>query len=136
MVAALPVALLLTLSLRDAHAAKAITLDEAVGRALQVAPSLESAAALSDLGVARIEEARAPLFPSVSSNGEYFQPSGYDKTISNGGLTQAQLALTYTAFDGGRRSAQLRAARYKRKLCLIRPPHTSTCCVKARPKPN
>jgi len=55
---------------------------------------------------------RAPLFPSVSGNGEYDQPSGYDKTISNGGLTQAQLALTYTAFDGGRRSAELRAARY------------------------
>src|SRR6266851_968224 len=119
MVAALPVALLLTLWLRDAHAAKAITLDEAVGRALQVAASLESAAALSDLGVARIEEARAPLFPSVSSNGEYFQPSGYDKTISNGGLTQAQLALTYTAFDGGRRSAQLRAARYAAQAAAL-----------------
>jgi outer membrane protein len=96
----------------DAMAAKAITLDEAIARALQVAPSLESAAAQSDLGRARIEEARAPLFPSVSGNGEYQQPSGYDKTISNGGLTQAQLALTYTAFDGGKRSAELRAARY------------------------
>jgi outer membrane protein TolC len=97
---------------RDAMAAKAITLDEAIARALKLAPSLESAAAQSDLGRARIEEARAPLFPSIGSNGEYYQPSGYDKTISNGGLTQAQLALTYTAFDGGRRSAELRAARY------------------------
>jgi outer membrane protein TolC len=96
----------------DAMAAKSITLDEAIARALQVAPSLESAAAQNDLGRARIEEVRAPLFPSVSGNGEYEQPSGYDKTISNGGLTQAQLALTYTAFDGGRRSAELRAARY------------------------
>ena len=104
--------LLAAASSREAIAAKPITLDEAIARALQVAPSLESAAAQNDLGRARIEEMRAPLFPSVSGNGEYDQPSGYDKTISNGGLTQAQLALTYTAFDGGRRSAELRAARY------------------------
>jgi outer membrane protein TolC len=95
-----------------AFAARTITLDEAVARALKLAPSVESAAAQSDLNYARIDEARAPLFPSVSGNGEYFQPSGYDKTISNGGLTQGQLALSYTAFDGGRRSALLRAARY------------------------
>jgi len=106
-------AILLAAALRrDAIAAKTITLDEAITRALKVAPSLESAAAQSDLGRARIEEARAPLFPSVLGNGEYDQPSGYDKAISNGGLTQAQLALTYTAFDGGRRSAQLHAAHY------------------------
>ncbi len=99
-------------SWRDAAGATTITLDEAIARALKVVPSLESAAAQSDLGRARIEEARAPLLPWVSGNGEYYQPSGYDKTISNDGLTQAQLALTYTAFDGGRRRAQLRAAHY------------------------
>jgi outer membrane protein TolC len=111
--------LLVAVLRRDAMAAKAITLDEAIARALKVAPSLESAAAQSDLGRARIEEARAPLFPSVSGNGEYYQPSGYDKAISNGGLTQAQLALTYTAFDGGRRSAQLRAARYAAQAAAL-----------------
>src|SRR6516165_110298 len=78
-----------------AIAARTITLDEAIARALKLAPSLESAAAQSDLNHARIDEARAPLFPSVSGNGEYYQPSGYDKTISNGGLTQGQLALSY-----------------------------------------
>lgn len=118
--AAFSIALLLAAALRrDAMAAKAITLDEAITRALKVAPSLESAAAQSDLGRARIEEARAPLFPSVSGNSEYYQPSGYDKAISNGGLTQAQLALTYTAFDGGRRSAQLRAARYAAQAAAL-----------------
>ena len=96
----------------DAHAARTITLDEALARALKIAPSLESAAAQSDLNRARIDEARAPLFPSVSGNGEYYQPSGYDKAISNGGLTQGLLSLSYIAFDGGRRSALLRAARY------------------------
>jgi outer membrane protein TolC len=97
---------------RNVMGATTITLDEAIARALRIVPSLESAQAQSALSRARIEEARAPLLPWVSGNGEYNQPSGYDKTISNGGLTQAQLALTYTAFDGGRRRAQLHAARY------------------------
>jgi outer membrane protein TolC len=80
----------------DALAARTITLDEAIARALQVAPSMESAAAQSDLGSARFKKALAPFFPWVSGNGEYYQPSGYDKPISNDGLTQAQRALTYT----------------------------------------
>ena len=111
--------LLAAISPCDAAAARAITLDEAIARALKLAPSLDSAAAQSDLGQARIEEARAPLLPSVSGNGEYYQPSGYDKTVSNGGLTQAQLALTYTAFDDGRRNALLRAARYAAQAATL-----------------
>jgi outer membrane protein len=103
----------------DSIGARAITLDEAIARALKLAPSLNSAAAQSDLNNARIEEARAPLFPSISGNSEYFQPSGYDKTISNGGLTQAQLGLTYTAFDFGRRNALLRAARYAAQAATL-----------------
>jgi len=110
---------LAAVSRRDAMAAKGITLDEAIARALKVAPSLESAAAQTDLNRGRIEEARAPLFPWISGNGEYYQPSGYDKTISNGGLTQGQFALTYTAFDGGRRSALLRAARYAAQAATL-----------------
>jgi outer membrane protein len=110
---------LAVLSRRDAMAAKPITLDEAIARALKVAPSLDSAAAQSDLNQARIDEARAPLLPSVAANSEYYQPSGYDKTISNGGLAQAQLALTYTAFDGGKRLAQLHAARYAAQAAAL-----------------
>ena len=118
--AAFSLPLVLTaVSRRDAMAVKGITLDEAIARALKVAPSLESAAAQTDLNRGRIEEARAPLFPWISGNGEYYQPSGYDKTISNGGLTQGQLALTYTAFDGGRRSALLRAARYAAQAATL-----------------
>ena len=97
---------------RNASAAQPVTLDAAIARALMVAPSLQSADAQNALNQARVEEARAPLLPSVTANSEYYEPSGYDKTISNGGLTQAQLALTYTAFDGGRRLAQLRAVHY------------------------
>jgi outer membrane protein len=114
------VALLLPgLPQRKAMAAKPISLDEAISRALKLAPSLESAAAQSDLGWARIEEARAPLLPWVSGNGIYEQPSGYDKTISNGGLTQAQLALNYTVFDGGRRGVLVRAARYTAQAAAL-----------------
>ncbi len=106
-------ALVLAVTVRpDAAPGQTITLDQSIARALQVAPSLQAANAQSDLNRARVDEARAPLMPAVSANSEYYQPSGYDKTISNGGLTQAQLALNYVAFDGGRRLAQLRAARY------------------------
>src|SRR5207245_3263138 len=64
------------------------------------------------LNEARISEARAPLYPAIEGNGEYFQAPGYDQTVSNGGLTLTQLALGYIAYDGGRRSDQVRAARY------------------------
>jgi hypothetical protein len=47
----------------DALAARTITLDEAIARALQVAPSMESAAAQSDLDSARFKKALAPFFP-------------------------------------------------------------------------
>lgn len=89
-----------------------LTLQEAIRRALANAPAAEAAAAQSDFASARVREAGAPFLPTVAGLGEYNQAPGYSKTISNGGLTQAQLALDYTAFDGGRRSSQLRAARY------------------------
>jgi outer membrane protein len=95
-----------------ALAAGQLTLGEAIARALAVAPSLESAAAQSDLSGARVAEARAPLLPSVIAQGEYFQAPGYSPTITNTGLTRAQLMLDYLAFDGGRRAALLRASHY------------------------
>jgi outer membrane protein len=103
----------------DAAAGQPVTLDAAIARALMIGPSVQSADAQNALNQARVEEARAPLLPSVAGNSEYYQPTGYDKTISNGGLTQAQLALTYTAFDGGRRLAQLRAARYAAQAAAL-----------------
>lgn len=59
-----------------------------------------------------MNEARAPLLPSLIAQGEYFQAPGYSPTITNIGLTRAQLMLDYTVFDGGRRMALLRSARY------------------------
>ena len=102
-----------------AGAAGPITLQQAIARALAVTPSLETAAAQSDLGVARVNEARAPLLPSLIAQGEYNQAPGYSPTISNEGLTRAQLMLDYTVFDGGRRMALLRSARYAAQAATL-----------------
>jgi len=95
-----------------ARASETLTLDEAIARALRVAPALEMASAQSDLSGARVNEARAPLYPGLSAATEYIQQPGYDNVITNRGQTTAQLLLDYTAYDGGRRDAQVRSARY------------------------
>ncbi len=93
-------------------AAEPLTLKQAVSRALAYAPAAEIARAQIDLADATVREARAPLFPSIAANGDYTQAPGYDEAITNRGLTLAQLGLDYTVLDGGRRAAQLKAARY------------------------
>ena len=89
-----------------------LTLQEAIGRALQFAPSISATAAQSDFDSAKVRETRAPLYPSISANAEYMGVSGYDQAVSNGGLSQGLLVMDYVVFDGGRRMAQVRAARY------------------------
>jgi outer membrane protein TolC len=103
----------------SARCAETITLDQAIGRALEVAPALANAAANSDLNRARLDEARAPLYPSLSGAGDYMQAPGYDRTITNGGQTLGQLIFEYTAFDGGRRDDQARAARYAAEAGML-----------------
>jgi outer membrane protein TolC len=100
-------------------AADILTLDEAISRALRVAPALETASAQSDLSGARVNEARAPLYPSVAAGAEYIQAPGYDKIITNRGQTSAQLLLDYIAYDGGRRDFQVRAARYAAEAAAL-----------------
>jgi outer membrane protein len=97
---------------KPAWSGEVITLAQAINRALVVAPSLLSADADSELNAGKLNEARAALYPSLSSIGEYNQAPGYDQRISNRGLTLAQLTADYTVYDGGRRQAQVRAARY------------------------
>jgi len=94
-------------------AAPVLTLDEVIGRALDFAPSVASAAAASDFSRARVGEARAPLYPLVSSDIEYQQTPGYDTVVTNGGMTDATINLTYTAVDFGRRLALARAAAFE-----------------------
>jgi outer membrane protein TolC len=97
---------------RPARAGETVTLDQAIARALEIAPTVANAAANSDLNRARIDEARAPLYPSIAGAGDYTQSPGYDEVITNRGQTLAEATLNYTAFDGGRRRDQVRAARY------------------------
>jgi outer membrane protein TolC len=100
------------IAVASAASAETITLSEAIDRALKVAPAVAAAAANSDLSEAQVREARGPLFPGLSAQGEYTQSPGYDPRITNRGQTDALLMLDYTAYDFGRRTAQVRAARY------------------------
>jgi outer membrane protein TolC len=92
--------------------AASITLSDAIDRALHAAPSVDVAAAASDMTVAHVREQRAPLFPTVAAGGEYYQAPGYNEVVTNRGLSAGMLTLDYTAWDWGRRQARLRAAEY------------------------
>ncbi|MBI3760172.1 MAG: hypothetical protein HY269_10540, partial [Deltaproteobacteria bacterium] len=68
---AIDIALLaILLTAKPASAAEAITLNEAIERALEVMPTLANAAANSDFSSAKINEARAPLYPNISGAGQ------------------------------------------------------------------
>jgi outer membrane protein len=96
-----------------------ITLSQAVSRALAYAPAVSAADANSELNAGKLTEARSALYPNVVGAGEYNQAPGYDERISNRGLTLAQLQGIYTVYDGGRRDAQIRAARYAEQAARI-----------------
>jgi cobalt-zinc-cadmium efflux system outer membrane protein len=100
------------LSWTSVASAATMTLSDAIDRALHVAPSVDVAAAASDMSVAQMHEQRASLFPTVSASAEYYQAPGYDEVITNRGLSAGLVTLDYTAWDWGRRQAQLRAAEY------------------------
>jgi outer membrane protein TolC len=106
---------------RRAAAAPAppITLAEAIRRALAYAPSVSVADAGDELSQGQLNEARAAYYPDISFAGEYNQAPGYDVRISNRGLTLAQVQATYTVYDGGRRDAQMRAARYAQEAARL-----------------
>ena len=108
-----------TLAPSAARSGETITLDQAIGRALEVAPTLANAAANSDLNHARVDEARAPLFPTLSGAGDYQQSPGYSTVITNRGQTLAQLVLDYTVYDGGKRNDQVRGARYAAEAATL-----------------
>jgi outer membrane protein TolC len=108
-----------TLTALPARGGETLTLEQAIGRALEIAPTLANATASSDLSRAQVDEARAPLFPNIGGAGDYSQSPGYDEVVTNRGQTLAQLVLDYTAYDGGRRSDQLRAARYASEGAML-----------------
>ena len=90
-----------------------LTLGQAVERALAFAPTVTSATAQSDLSTAMVREARAPLYPWLSTGAEYAQFPGYSIAVTNGGLSAAMLTLNYTVYDFGHRMANVRAALYQ-----------------------
>ena len=100
------------LSWASVATAATITLSDAIDRALRYAPSIDVAAAASDMSIAHVNEQRAPLFPTVGAGAEYYQAPGYNEVVTNRGLSAAMLTLDYTAWDWGRRQARLRAAEY------------------------
>ncbi|HKN13221.1 MAG TPA: TolC family protein [Candidatus Binatus sp.] len=100
------------LSWASLASAATITLSDGIDRALHLAPSVDVAAAASDMSVAHVREQRAPLFPTVGAGAEYYQAPGYNEVITNRGLSAGMLTLDYTAWDWGRRQARLRAAEY------------------------
>ncbi|MBF6568630.1 MAG: TolC family protein [Candidatus Binataceae bacterium] len=104
--------MMLVPSMARADATHAISLAEAISRALKFAPTIDSATAGSDLGLANLMQARAPLYPSIDAGALYYQAPGYSRTVTNGGQTDAMLTLNYTAYDFGRRMAIARAARF------------------------
>jgi outer membrane protein TolC len=101
-----------------AAAAPTLTLAEVIRRALDFAPSISAAAAASDFSRARVGEMRAPLYPSLNGNIEYQQTPGYDPVVTNRGLTDTTVNLTYTAIDFGRRLALAHAAAYQSAAAL------------------
>ena len=108
-----------TLLAAPARCGETITLEQAIGRALEVAPAIASADANGDLSRARVDEARAPLYPSLYGSADYTQSPGYDPVVTNRGQTLGQMVVEYTAFDGGRRNAQVRAARYAAEAATL-----------------
>src|SRR5215469_6750852 len=96
----------------EVSSAAPLTLPDAIDRAVRFAPSMEAAAAERDMTSAQVREQRAPLFPNISTGGEYYQAPGYDDVVTNRGLSAAMVMATYTAWDWGRRVAKWRAARY------------------------
>lgn len=100
-------------------AAATLTLNEAIDRALALAPAVAAATAESDFSQARVREMYAPFLPSVSAGIEYYQAPGYAQVITNRGLSSMLLTADYTAFDFGRRLAQLRAARYANEAATL-----------------
>ncbi len=102
----------LAAAVSGARGQEAVTLGQAIRRALAYAPSVLSAGAGGEFSSGQLTEASAAFYPDISAAGEYNQAPGYDQRITNRGLTLAQLQAGYTVYDGGRRQAQVRAARY------------------------
>jgi len=95
-----------------AHASDALTLDECIARALATIPRLAQSSAEVSFAQAQRDETAASLNPSLRFDLQYLQEPGYREAITNRGVAATQLIGDYLIYDGGRRQARLRAAKY------------------------
>src|SRR5919197_2962021 len=98
------------LSWGAAAPAAGLTLDDCVRLALARSPAVRAALADAEAAAARVRGARAAYWPSLAAKGDYGVSKGFDRTVTNGGQTDALVSLGATLLDGGLRSAQLAAA--------------------------
>jgi adhesin transport system outer membrane protein len=87
------------------------TVDECVRLALARAPSEQAALADVAAANAHVRAARAAYWPRLLAQSQYGQSYGYDVAVTNGGVTQLGVGIEAPLLDGGRRTAELDAAR-------------------------
>ncbi|MBI3786195.1 MAG: TolC family protein [Deltaproteobacteria bacterium] len=91
--------------------AQTVSLDECIRRSLERAPAIQAAEADVRMAGAEVRSATAAYSPRLLAHSEYGYARGFDEAVTNGGSTAAVVAADATLFDGGRRDAQLKAAR-------------------------
>src|SRR5438552_3627691 len=104
------IALAFTAFLVAAAPAAALTVEDCVRLALARSPAVRAALADAQTAAALVRGARAAYWPSLAAKGDYGVAKGFDRTVTNGGQTDALLSLGATLFDGGLRDARLAAA--------------------------
>src|SRR5437773_1935448 len=106
-----PVVAALLVAVVPAAATETVTVEEAVARALARSPAAQAAAFETAAAVARKRAAHAAYSPQFSAKGELGRSAGYDKAVTNGGITDALFGVETTLVDGGLRDAEFAAAR-------------------------
>src|SRR5262249_32861173 len=92
-------------------AAERVTVEEAVARALAQSPTAQAAAFETAAAAARQRAANAAYTPQFSLKSEIGRSAGFDKNVTNGGITSALFSVEATLVDGGLRDAEFAAAR-------------------------
>lgn len=111
--------LLLALSPAGAHAAQALTLEEAVAAGLEDHPRAAAARAEADGALARARQARAAYYPQISIAADWTKNRAFYPMLGAGAVREtevgsAQIVLRQTLYDFGRTSGAARAARLER----------------------
>jgi outer membrane protein TolC len=98
-------------SLRPSRCPALMSVGDCVRTALERAPAARAAAADVDVADARVRAAQAAYAPRLLAQAEYGRSAGYDTAVTDGGSTVARVTVETPLLDGGRRHAELAAAR-------------------------